>query len=1440
MKQFFTFLFLGITLLAQAKIPDFPEEGRVDAVQFVIDNTVYVGLGKNSRQTEITFWKYKHGDANWSKIADFPGKGRVNAIAFTLNGKGYVGLGQEDYGRTKLKDFYCYNAVSNTWTKCSNDFGGTARSSAVSFVIGNKAYVGTGRDASGSCSDFWCFDGNTWTSVNAKFSGDKRQDATSFVINGKAYVSGGADYDNGTFVLSDVQEFDPATNKWTEKIFADGINLSFQGATSFSYKGKGYICYGNKDGVVTYDPTTNKVENIGDKFELGANVSESGSTRSSLISFIINNVPYVGLGSSGLLTTTYHKEFKPLFTTCIIRFDGNGHSGGSVPKLMVVERNEFAKLPGQGNMRKDGFKFLGWGYKPDGSWGFYLADKETQFYNATMNLYAVWLEDKHYVLGEKDIIVTDNAIMYDSGGPYGDLKMNKNEVTTTFLPFTKENKMMLILEKIDLRINTRLYIYDGEDENSPLLAKYEYRGSFTDNKVIATNAKGALTVRLSGHMFAYNGKGWESKLKSVPISTQEIKFHGNGNDGGTPPATFRHQTSSSFKMPGGGSLTKQGYQFVRWNTKPDGTGIAYAEGDDFVMKDQSIVFYAEWCDLNSMNVCQMKNGLILTDSCMVNIRTIGSQEQSEDKSYRMTFLPKTKGKRLMFWTDKGSGTSLGRVVDVYDGLTTDPSTQIASIWDSKNLYSSNQLGALTVVFREFWSFNPDCNVYIKCIPEQTVSFDLNGGIGAVQNMKSIATDSIILPDHFNLSNGDKVFTGWNTKVDGTGTRYMSKEKFKVPMRNIKLYAQWQSVTNENDILINKHRTIIVDSCYFYDPGGKYVKSVNSGTYSGTHRDTITFIPAKKGYKLKFMVKSIHVGDYDYFYVDDGLSVTEHSQLLSYNRYVGHKSYKDTIWALNHMGALTFRFQSYGSSASYDGWRIKVVSYKPVKHAIIFDGNGNTVGDKSSTIKAFTAKTISLPDGKSISKLNHVFVGWNSKQDGSGIWYKPSQKVQVTTDMKFFAIWGNLISEEGGVKADSGFIFDSGSLAYGYKKNENYIRTIYPDRKKHKLEFKLLELKEYCSFDTGDTLFVYDGSSVNSPLLTKFYSGKSNRNKKFVATNTQGAITMRFKSDEANEANGWIIKYWIKTESKVVFSKNGYLSAGQMPDTIIGKPDSVFSIPSAQGLYKEGYKFKCWNTRPDGTGEVFEPEQTMAIPYNDLILYAIWEMSKDEDFIIKSYSETCPYLNNGSIEIISGNYSGEIQFNNQDYYQLSKNSKVVIRDLYPKKYDLIIEGEGFYKEYIVTVKAAEELKTKYTVNANSISFEFEGGMAPYFVELGDEEFSSETNKLTIENLKGGHYQAKIRDNSNCSKNLEAFFDIERFYVHPNPVTGSYINAVIPSDLEQNRCVISILSVDGREVKSKVVNNEKNVKINIADCQPGLYIMQLKGESYQSVVKVIIRK
>lgn len=107
------------------------------------------------------------------------------------------------------------SANSQSWQSIQ-DFPGSERDDATSFVIGNDAYVGTGLTPwFAPTEDFYKLDmsTNTWSVAPALPLNAARQYACGFSSNGKGYVTTGS---SGLIQLNDIREYDSFSQQWTE------------------------------------------------------------------------------------------------------------------------------------------------------------------------------------------------------------------------------------------------------------------------------------------------------------------------------------------------------------------------------------------------------------------------------------------------------------------------------------------------------------------------------------------------------------------------------------------------------------------------------------------------------------------------------------------------------------------------------------------------------------------------------------------------------------------------------------------------------------------------------------------------------------------------------------------------------------------------------------------------------------------------------------------------------------------------------------------------------------------------------------------------------------------------------------------------------------------------------------------------------------------------
>lgn len=194
---------------------------KASASSFVMENRAYVLAGTDDFEYKRKMYSYRADQNDWDDEVSIGGDGgdglaRVGATAFslTLNGqaKGYVALGQTQT-IAFMNDLWEYDRSTEAWTQKAN-FTGAPRREAVSFVIDNIAYVGTGNSATGLKKDFYTYDpsSNSWEQIS-DFEGTARRAAVAFSMDAFGFLGTG---DDGT-LRHDFWMYNPQTDQWIQK-----------------------------------------------------------------------------------------------------------------------------------------------------------------------------------------------------------------------------------------------------------------------------------------------------------------------------------------------------------------------------------------------------------------------------------------------------------------------------------------------------------------------------------------------------------------------------------------------------------------------------------------------------------------------------------------------------------------------------------------------------------------------------------------------------------------------------------------------------------------------------------------------------------------------------------------------------------------------------------------------------------------------------------------------------------------------------------------------------------------------------------------------------------------------------------------------------------------------------------------------------------------------
>lgn len=190
---------------------------------------------------------------NWVRKSDFDGVARSEAVSFVIGDTAYIGTGYD--GTVRLNDFWKYDVDKNFWLQRAT-VPGDPRNSAVGFNTTTKGYITTGYNGLVKLKDTYEYDPttNSWTQ-KADFGGSARIDAVAFGIADKGYVTTGNDGND----LKDFWMYDPASDTWTQKVSLGGSKR--EQAVAFVYKGQGYVVTGINNGSTVndfwmYDPAS--------------------------------------------------------------------------------------------------------------------------------------------------------------------------------------------------------------------------------------------------------------------------------------------------------------------------------------------------------------------------------------------------------------------------------------------------------------------------------------------------------------------------------------------------------------------------------------------------------------------------------------------------------------------------------------------------------------------------------------------------------------------------------------------------------------------------------------------------------------------------------------------------------------------------------------------------------------------------------------------------------------------------------------------------------------------------------------------------------------------------------------------------------------------------------------------------------------------------------
>ena len=445
---------------------------------------------------------------------------------------------------------------------------------------------------------------------------------------------------------------------------------------------------------------------------------------------------------------------------------------------------------GQNGWTIDGYTFAGWATSPDGS-GARYAPGARWTANGTLTLYAQWTPGQA-------------SLTYDGNGATGGKTDPQNGVT-------------------DQRVNVRQngftrdgYVFTGWNTQP------DGRGqAWAPNAVWTLHGTGVLYARWRGNQ-------------------QRLNYHGNGNTGGNTESQDG-RTGDVLDTRANG-FTRDGYEFVEWNTRADGTGDHYGRGANGVAKwtmlpagndlyaiwqanPASIQYRDDWgatgstpdtTGVTGQDVTIARNGFTRPGYTFTGWARDRRTNPSLQPGGRYTLTPgtttlwaqwKADPAHLIYNSNSGSTSQTHRTDGVVDQTLTviaNPFTRPGYTFTGWNTQADGRGRAYTAGNGFRLVADPKSNpvntsvLYAQWrINRVTLKFNPNGGTGGYPDITVDAFTTVTIPADAKEPKVQRPgfrFTGWAMKpTPGAGDTILSPGKGTVSMPDrgsITVYAQW--------------------------------------------------------------------------------------------------------------------------------------------------------------------------------------------------------------------------------------------------------------------------------------------------------------------------------------------------------------------------------------------------------------------------------------------------------------------------------------------------------------------------------------------------------------------------------------------------------------------------------------------------------------------------
>jgi uncharacterized repeat protein (TIGR02543 family) len=665
--------------------------------------------------------------------------------------------------------------------------------------------------------------------------------------------------------------------------------------------------------------------------------------------------------------------------------------------------------------------------------------------------------------------------------------------------------------------------------------------------------------------------------------TFTVTYDGNGATSGSVPVDPNHYLTGALVTvaSNSGTLTRDGYSFLGWNTVSTETSATHKPGDTLAMAASNLKFFAVWTQQTTYRVTYFANGAA-TGS--VPVDTV---------SYLAGATP----------TAAGNTGNLANPGFVFAGWNTQN--------DGKGTFypAGAVLTALSAAVSLYavWQTVYSVTYYAPEAATGTVPPSVTGLVDRAA--------VVVAGNPGKAAKPKSAITGWNTQSDGKGTTYHEGNTFKIDAADVHLYAVWDpayavtyQATNSTsgtppvdpNLYVYKQSYTVVGNTGALARSGFYFAGWNTQADGGG----TDFAPGSSQVMGTSDVVLYPVWTNDPVYKVVYQPGSASSGTVPVDA-APHKT-GDTVTVAGNPGSLARdHFAWAGWSLQTDGSGTKVtaltmgsadVTLYPqwtAAYAVTYaanNGTGAVPADPAFYLPLASATV--LDNTGNLTRSGYRFSGWNTQADGKGITYAAGNSLTVANaDVVLYAVWTPVYSV-------------------------TYLAPDSLDPTKVPVDGK--------AYNKGDTATVL-GNTFGLTKTGFAFSGWT--------TGTGGSGKAYAPADDLVVGSSNVVLYaaWVPTYT-VTYLANGAPSGTVPMDTRAYRSGDLATVAANTGnLARANWTFVGWS---DGQGSKHTPGSTMAITAST-VLSAIW--TQDPTYLV-TYDGASP--NAGSVPASSNHFADE--------------------------------------------------------------------------------------------------------------------------------------------------------------------------------------------------------